>query len=451
MQFETIKEINSLNPIELDEFIKGLKTDEEKIEVLRVLMPLKLISIFKNKRYKFMHSGRGPGKSVSVAKALLKKGDNKRLRILCAREVQNSIKDSVHSTLKDLIIELNYKDYIVTEKTIYNKRTKTEFIFRGLLHEDTKQNIKSFSNIDIVWIEEAQSVSSGSLKILDPTIRKKGSEIWFTFNRLLPNDPVWEFQESIEGEEKIVIYMTYEDNLFLPEILLKQALRSKKRYEEKIDEDYPHIWLGEPASFGERTVLKYRDIIKAVERKIKEPTGGICVGADIARFGKDRTVFFKRKGFKIIDWKVYSKTSIDECVGYLIEFVGRTNTDIKIKIDDTGLGGGVTDYMMKYGYNVVPISFGGTAQEKDKYFNAISEMWFNFKDIIGEVDLPNIQELKNELATREYGFDNQERRRIQSKDEFKKKYGKSPDYADACLLCFYNVDNIDGYFFDGVI
>lgn len=449
MQLTTIKRINSLKPNELKEFYSSLDLDAKK-EVSRILMPEKLTDIFYAKRYKFLYSGRGPGKSISVAKALLYIGDKKKIKVLCAREIQNSIKDSVHSSLKDLIFELEYNDYIVTENSIKHKITQTEFIFKGLKDEGKKQTIKSFSNIDIVWIEEAQSVSDESLKILDPTIRKKGSEIWFTFNRLLPDDPVWNFQQKIADEDKLLIYMTYLDNLFLPEILLKQALRSKKEYEDGLNEDYPHIWLGEPAQYSDRTIMKYSEVQNAINRNISDE-GQIVVGVDVARFGKDRTVFFKRKGLKIIDWKVYPKTSIDEVVSYLIEFVGRNNTEVSIRVDDTGVGSGVTDYMMKYGYNVIPINFGQRAQDPDKYCNAIAEMWFHFRSIINTVSIPDIQELKNELLTREFGFDNQERRKIQSKEEYKKKYGKSPDYADALLLCYYNITGQSGYFIDGVI
>jgi phage terminase large subunit len=419
----------------------------------RLRIPKKLKPILTTKkRYIAIHGGRGGAKSVSVSKILLHKAIEKKRRMLCVREIQNSIKDSVHSSLKDLIFELKYdREYKVTENGIVHKRNKSDFIFMGLYLQDVKQTIKSYANVDICWVEEAQSVSEGSLKILDPTIRKKGSQIIFTFNRFLPDDPVWMFLQSIPDSEKLVIHINYDENNYLPDVLLKQALRSKAEYEENLNKDYPHIWLGNPAQYGDRTIIAYEELKQAVNRDIDDE-GQIVIGVDVARFGKDRTIFFKRKGLKVIEWKSYPKTSVDEICDLLVEFTGRLNTHIPIRVDDTGIGGGVTDFMKRYGYNVIPVNFGQTAMDKDLYTNAISEMWFTFKDKLPEISIPDIQELRNELLTREYKFDNKQRRQVQSKEEYKKKYKKSPDFADALLLCFYDiVDDGAGYFIDGVI
>jgi phage terminase large subunit len=410
----------------------------------RLRMPEKMKAILKPRRYKFAYGGRGGSKSVSFAKTLLHKANEEKIRVLCAREIQNSIKDSVHSSLKDLIDELGYTEYRVTENSIVNDKTKSEFLFLGLYRQDVKQTIKSYANIDVAWIEEAQSVSKGSLMILDPTIRKENSEIWFSFNRLLPDDPVWMFMEGIEESEKIVIPINHDDNPYLPEVLRKQMLRSKKEYENGVSDDYLHVWLGEPVAYSDRTVLRTKDIIGAVNRKI-DGEGQIVIGVDVARFGKDRTVFFKRKGLKIIEWKEYRQQDLITTSRDLVDFVGRNNTHIPIKIDDTGVGGGVTDYLRVNGYNVKPINFGGKAQDFNKYNNVISEMWFYFKSIVNEVSIPDLQELKSELLTREYYIDNKERRCIESKDQYRKRFRKSPDYADALLLCYYNVDSESFY------
>jgi len=419
---------------------------QKKIELLKLLilenrvrMPEKMKSLYQKVRYKFFYGGRGGSKSVSVAKYILYRGTREKLRVLCTREIQNSIKDSVHSLLKDLIQELNYSDYDVTDKTIRHKETGTEFIFCGLWGQDRKQTMKSYANIDICWIEEAQSVSKGSLQVLDPTIRKTGSEIIFTFNRLFPTDPVWMFQKSIENKNKILVKINYYDNIYLPDELRDQASRSKDEYDNKVNDDYLHIWEGEPVGFSEKSIIPVRLIQEASARQISDE-GQEEIGVDVARYGNDRTVFFKRKGHKITDYKIYEKQGIIDTGNYLMDFVGRTNNKIHIKIDDTGVGGGLTDYMQKYGFNVTPINFGGRAKDSDKYFNTISEMWFEFRDLLPKISIPDIPELTAELSSREWTLDTQARRRVESKDDYKKRGNRSPDLADALLICFYNID-----------
>jgi phage terminase large subunit len=111
--------------------------------------------------------------------------------------------------------------------------------------------------------------------------------------------------------------------------------------------------------------------------------------------------------------------------------------EVEMKIDDTGVGGGVTDEMMDRGYkNVRAINFGGTAQDTDKYPNWISEAWFNMAEIVDEVQLPMDTDLLMELSTRQWKMDNKGKRRVESKDDYKKRGYRSPDLADACIICY---------------
>jgi phage terminase large subunit len=397
-------------------------------------MPDKMKAFLKPVRYKFAYGGRGGGKSLSALKILLKLGNDKKIRVLCAREIQKSIKDSVHSLLKDIIVESNYIDYEVTNTSIKNTRTESEFIFIGLFQQETRQTIKSYANIDYCLVEEAQTISKGSLRILDPTIRKENSEIWFLFNRLLPDDPVWDFKERIPTDKKVDIKINYYDNPYLPDVLQQQAERSKQEYESGLNKDYLHIWEGEPYNYSEKTVFNVEEIYNAVNRDISDE-GAIEIGADIARFGKDLSVFFKRKGMKVVDYKSYPKLGIDENVDHIINFANQDKS-ILIKPDDSGLGSGCTDYLKRYGYNVDPINNGSAANDPDKYNNRISEMWFYLKSIINEISIPDIQELKQQLLTREWKIDKKGRRCIETKEEYKKRGFKSPDWADALLLCY---------------
>ena len=140
-------------------------------------------------RYKILFGGRGSGKSWGVARELLIQGAMRQnpLRILCAREIQRSIKQSVHQLLSDQIQELGLGGFYDVLENEIRGRNGTKFSFTGLAN-NTVESIKSYEGVDRVWIEEAQTVSKKSWDILIPTIRKPGSEIWVTFNPSLDTD-----------------------------------------------------------------------------------------------------------------------------------------------------------------------------------------------------------------------------------------------------------------------
>lgn len=432
--------------MELNDKIRYLKL---KILKRRFEMPEKMKAFQKPKRYKFAWGGRGGGKSHSICKILLEFANRNKIKILCTREIQNSIADSVYSDLKEIIDDLYEFEYEVTKNEIINRNTGSIFRFVGLFRQDTKQSIKSYANFDICWVEEAQAISEGSLKILIPTIRKKNSEIWFSFNRLMPDDPVWKFKEKIEDHRKIEVNINLEDNLFATSELWDEYNEDKALFENGMNDDFLHIWGGEPYSYSQKTIFKVHEIYDAMQRKVSNE-GDFEIGVDVARYGKDLTVFFMRKGFKIIKYEYYPKTSIDQVCDYLIAFVNN-NTKILIKVDDTGVGGGVTDYMIRYGFNIIGINNGSSAINNDKYNNRISELWFHLKSIINEVQLPEIQDLRTQLLTREWKIDNKGRRCIESKEEYKKRGFKSPDFADALLLCFAKDDTNYNPFIDNLI
>ena len=377
------------------------------------------------------YGGRGSGKSMHVAEVLLIRGSQSKLRILCTREIQKTIKDSVHKLLADLISEHGYTDYEVTDKAIRNKRTGTEFIFSGLKHNVNE--IKSMEGVDIAWCEEAQSLSEQSLKVLAPTIRKEGSQLIFTFNRVNELDPVYVRYVMNKPSKTFVAKVNYD--VLDKAGLFPESLRLELEEDKKYPEVFNHVWLGEPISQSEMSILNRDTVLKAMERS-GEDDGAIEVGADIARLGNDRIVFWKRKGLKTIDHKVLSKLRTTETCDALEQFVDFDKT-ILIKVDDTGVGGGVTDEMMKRGYNIMAINFGEAAVDKDKYPNWISEAWFYMQTIMEQADLPVSNELLMELSTRQWFQDTKGKRRVESKGEYKKRGFRSPDLADACIICYY--------------
>jgi len=216
-----------------------------KIEIPKIFQGL-----FTPKRYKVYWGGRGSGKSQSFARALLIKAKQSRIRILCTREIQRSIKDSVHKLLKDQIYELELdNEFDVTEKNVTHING-SEFIFAGL-HTNV-HSIKSIEGIDICWVEEAHSVSENSWRVLIPTIRKNNSEIWISFNRDREDDPCYVRFVENKRNNAIIKKVNYYDNPFFPDVLKEEMEWDKKNDYDK----YLHVWEGEPLIHSNAQIFK---------------------------------------------------------------------------------------------------------------------------------------------------------------------------------------------------
>nr|QRW43309.1 MAG: terminase large subunit [Caudoviricetes sp.] len=202
--------------------------------------PAKLEFLFQPSRYKFIRGGRGSGKSWGVARALLIQGAQSPQRILCTREVQKSIKQSVHQLLSDQIKALGLESfYRVLENEIRGKNG-TAFHFNGL-SDMTADSIKSFEGCTRVWMEEAHTITKRSLTILVPTIRAEGSEIWATYNPELETDEIHQMAVITPPPGTVSVEMNYSDNPWFPAVLEAERLHAKATMQEA---DYAHIWEG---------------------------------------------------------------------------------------------------------------------------------------------------------------------------------------------------------------
>lgn len=379
------------------------------------------------------YGGRGSTKSHSVARGLLIKMRSSKRRVLCAREFQNSIEESSYQLMIDLINLYELNDFTYTKTEIINKVTGSNMIFKGL-RKGTSQSVKSLEGIDDVWVEEAQSVSAESLEILSPTIRKPGSQLYFTYNRLNEQDPVhvkYVINAPPDTYSKKVNYDTAQRAGFFPEVL-----RIEMEHDKATDPDmYAHKWLGEPISQGDKAILGRGKVVDAMNREVNDD-GAIEVGVDVARYGDDRSEFVMRKGLREIKRSTFMKLSLTDLADRLCEFLD-FNKKALIKVDDTGVGGGLTDIMIERGYNVMAINFGASPNDKDKYPNLISEAWFYIREIIDTISLHNDTDLLMELTSRQWVMDSKGRRGVESKDIYKKRGNRSPDKADATILAFY--------------
>jgi phage terminase large subunit len=185
--------------------------------IAKAEFPIKLQCLFEKSRYKVLYGGRGGAKSWGVARALLIKAAKDPLRILCAREFQASIRDSVHKLLCDQIEALGLLGfYEITQNTIRGKNG-SEFNFVGL--KNNVANVKSYEGVDICWVEEAQTTSRFSWNVLIPTIRKENSEIWITFNPELETDETYQRFVIHAPENAIVQKINWSDNPWFPDTL----------------------------------------------------------------------------------------------------------------------------------------------------------------------------------------------------------------------------------------
>lgn len=200
----------------------------------------KLGCLFEPYRYKILYGGRGGMKSWSIAEALISLADNRAIRVLCCREFQRSIKESVHKLLSDRILAIGADGrFDIQNTTITHRITGAEFFFEGLKHNT--HNIKSYEGIDICWVEEAQLVSRSSWEILIPTIRKDGSEIWISFNPELAEDETYQRFVVNPPTDSIVVKVNWSDNPWFPDVLRQEMEDLRIR-----DYDaYLNVWEGQ--------------------------------------------------------------------------------------------------------------------------------------------------------------------------------------------------------------
>lgn len=206
----------------------------------QLALPAALAGIWEPCRYKVMHGGRGGGKSWSVAGVLLVMAAQRPLRVLCTREIQKSIKQSVHQLLKDQIARLNLSAFFEVLETEIRGINGSLFLFAGL-QSHTVDSIKSFEGCDIVWVEEAHGVSKKSWDVLIPTIRKEGSEIWLTLNPDMETDETYQRFIATPSPDTWVCEINWRDNPWFPRVLDEERRKAKR---SMLKDDYEHIWEG---------------------------------------------------------------------------------------------------------------------------------------------------------------------------------------------------------------
>lgn len=326
-------------------------------------IPEKLLAVLKPRsRYKVAHGGRAGMKSWSFARALLWRGKIGRERILCTRELQKSIKQSVHKLLCDQIDLLGFQDhYRSTDKGIFGLNG-TEFIFEGL--RNNVQEIKSLEGVTICWVEEAQKTSKESWRILVPTIRKAGSEIWVSLNEDLEDDPtaVMLLREN-KPPGTLHVKMNWRDNPFI-----SQELLIEKDYLAKTDpEAYENVWEGGFRKFSEACIFKDKYRIEYFEAQ--PHWAGPYLGSDLG-FANDPATLVRC-------WIEGRTLYVEE----LVYQIGLEIDDMPLRFQNAGCGSYLIkadnsrpetiSYLRRHGLNIAPCVKGpGSVEDGIKFLRS---------------------------------------------------------------------------------
>jgi phage terminase large subunit len=403
------------------------------------------------RRFSLFYGGRGGSKSWGVADYLILVGTQKKLRVLCTREVQNSIADSVHTLLRDRIEAWGLGAYYrITNNAIINESNGTAFAFHGLKNE-TKDSLKSFEGADLCWVEEAQSITQPALDILEPTIRREGSRIIYTMNRDLESDPVFK-AHGRAAPDTLVRKINYYDNPYCPAELIAEARKCKR---DRPD-DYEHIWEGEPQKESGNFALSGVAVRAAMGRRV-EPEGPLCIGIDVALTGADDSVITARRGYHTYAQLVLHGAKYKETAARARDYereLALNAAGAHYNIDaGGGYGEGVAEFLREAGaQDITMINNGAPARESGKYADCVTEQFFTLP--IDALDLPDDPQLFDDLTARRYCFDKQYRRKVESKLDLKARLGRSPDRGDSLLLAYYApsepvIDDTAAAFFRG--
>jgi len=297
--------------------------------------------------------GRFSLKSHTVARVLLIRARQSKIRVACFREFQNSIADSSHQLLADLIKQYNLTDFKVTDKTIENTVNGSDFLFKGLHRNE--QSVKSTEGINIAWVEEAQTVSTSSLEILTPTVRLPGSQIIYTYNRLLEEDPVHK-RLVLEGRPNTLKINTNYDIAvkykWMPDTILHE-IESDKENRPGL---YNHKWLGEPNSI-ERRVYKNWVQIDKLPHEARLDRRGLDFG-----YKNDPTavvaIYYYNGGY-ILDEELYRKGMLNNDIAAFLNNAEGQNTLI---VGDSAEPKSIAE-IHGYGVNIIGVKKAGGDDE----------------------------------------------------------------------------------------
>lgn len=418
------------------------------------------------KPVKILKGGRFSGKTHDAGGMAAFLARNYSVRFLCLRQFQNRISDSVYTVIKEKIEAAGWEsEFDIGVSTIRHLKTGSEFLFYGIARNIA--DIKGIEGVDICWIEEGEGLTKEQWLIIDPTIRKEGSEIWLLYNPRLKADFVEaEFLDLIDGDY-ITRHINYNENPFLSDTARAKADRTKHT-----DPDaYEHIYLGLPQTDDDATVIKLSWIEAAIDAHIKlklDLSGARTVGYDVADSGEDKNATAVTEGTictELDEWKGGEDELKQSALrawakvqnGHLIydsigvgAHVGSTLKDVQgaaRKYHKFNAGDAVANPNREYTVGI---------KNKDKFENLKAQAWQEVADLFrntynaihnGEQynpsqlisiksDIEHLDKLKRELSTPRKRYSKRGLDMIETKDEMAKRGVKSPNLADAFIMAY---------------
>ena len=424
--------------------------------------------LIRKARYKVLYGGRGSGKSYFLAELAVEVSRRIGTVILCAREFQGSLDDSVYQLLIETIDRLGYADeFDILKSTITHKGTGAKFVFYGIKNNVTK--IKSIQGVGVCWVEEAEAVTKNSWDVLIPSIRgDKNAEIWVSFNPKNILDDTYQRFIVHPPKDSIVLKSNYDINPhFADTPLLADMLECKER-----DEDlYRHIWLGEPVADSELAIIKPSWIEAAIDAHEKlgfSAAGRRILGFDVADEGDDANATVLRHGSVVTDMQQWCGQDVIYSADKVYLYAQEQNID-RIVYDNIGVGAGVKAQFRRKNGKVQTLGFnaGGAVykpdakytddkKNRDMFANIKAQAWWMVRDRFYKTwravhhgdsypedqlislsgSLHELDYLTAELSRPQVDYDQNGRVKVESKKDMKKRGIPSPNRADALVMAF---------------
>lgn len=415
------------------------------------------------KPYKLLKGGRFSSKTQDAMGMATFLANNYGLKIVCARQFQTSLSDSLYQVIINKIEEAGWTDqFHILNNTIIHKDTGSQFLFYGIARNI--REIKGLEGVDIFIIDECQALTEEQWSIIDPTIRKSGAEIWLLWNPELITDFVQTRLPLLLGDDCIIKHINYLDNPYLSDDARRKAERTKE-----IDiEQYNHIYLGQPISNDDAAVIKFSWIEAAVDAHEKlgiKMSGVRTVGYDVADSGADKNAC------AIFDGAICEQTDEwsapeDELKESALRAWNHVRNG-RLIYDAIGVGAHVGStlkgekiyrnyFKFVAGAGVVNADkeYAPKIKNKDKFENLKAQAWqdvadrfrntynaitkgekFDANDLISiSSNIKNIEQLKIELSTPRKRYSKRGLDMVESKDEMKKRDIASPNVADAFVM-----------------
>lgn len=424
--------------------------------------------------YKVAYGGRGSGKSYFFAELAVEISRRIKTVILCTREFQGSISDSVHKLLCETIDRLGYShEFDIQKNTIVHQATGASFVFSGIKNNVTK--IKSIQGVGICWVEEAEAVTKDSWDVLIPSIRgDKHSEIWVSFNPKNILDDTYQRFIVDPPSGAIVLKANYNNNPFFHESPLPAQMAECKRKDYDL---YLHIWEGEPVADSDMAIIKPSWIAAAVDaHKVLgfDIAGEKRVGFDVADEGEDSNATTLRHGSVAIDVQNWDRGDVIESSNRVNLYSEQQKAD-EIIYDSIGVGAGVKAQLGRIAkINIQGFNAGGAVlhpeadympgkKNKDMFSNIKAQAWWHVRDrfyktwrsvearkadpnctleykpdelISLSSDIPKLEYLKAELSRPWVDYDGNGKVKVESKKDMKKRGIPSPNMADSLIMAF---------------